>query len=288
MTVLARRRAPARTALLDKWLEAVPVFRLSDSAEDGALAFIGDDQTRWRVLPAPGERLPGTFDQDVYVELMHRYQEAGAPGDGVVTFTLHAFLRSMGRRVDGRTYEQLRAALTRLERTTIEHTSVSESGEGAGETGRFSIVSMAAVERRRLSERDQLPLFPTVANPDPGVARVTLSAIIRDHLATRDCVALSMPTYLALQSPVARRLYRLIEVARADDMVTWRVSLDRVRDQLPLIQRFPSHLQRVLQPAHEMLEATGVIRGAAFRQHQREWFVDYVLAPRSSRRPADD
>lgn len=286
MTVVVRRRAPARTALLDKWLEAVPVFRLSDSAEDGALGFVGDDNIRWRVLPAPGERLPGTFDQDVYVELMHRYQEAGAPGDGVVTFTLHAFLRSMGRRVDGRTYEQLRAALTRLERTTIEHTTASESGDGA-DTGRFSIVSLAAVERRRLSERDQLPLFPTVATPDPGVARVTLSGIIRDHLAHRDCIALSMPTYLALQSPVARRLYRLIEVARAEDMVTWRVALDRLREQLPLIQRFPSHLQRVLQPAHDMLEAAGVIRGATFRQLQREWFVDYVVAPRGPRRAED-
>jgi plasmid replication initiation protein len=288
MSVVARRRAPARTALLDKWLEAVPVFRLSDSAEDGALAFNGDDHTRWRVLPAPEERLPGTFDQDVYVELMHRYQEAGAPSDGVVTFTLHAFLRSMGRRVDGRTYEQLRAALTRLERTTIEHTAVSNPGEGGAETGRFSIVSLAAVERRRLSERDQLPLFPSVANPDPGVARVTITGIIRDHLANRECVALSMPTYLALQSPVARRLYRLIEVARSEDMVAWRVSLDRLREQLPLIQRFPSHLQRVLQPAHEMLEAAGVIRGANFRQHQREWFVDYVVAPRAARRAAEE
>jgi plasmid replication initiation protein len=283
MTVVARRRAPARTALLDKWLEAVPVFRLSDSAEDGALGFIADDQTRWRVMPSPGERLPGTFDQDVYVELMHRYQEAGAPTDGVVTFTLHAFLRSMGRRVDGRTYEQLRAALTRLERTTIEHTSPSAATD-LGKTGRFSIVSLAAVERRRLSERDQLPLFPSAASPDPGVARVTIAAVIREHLAHRECVALSMPTYLALQSPVARRLYRLIEVARADDMVAWRVSLERLREQLPLIQRFPSHLQRVLQPAHEMLEAAGVIRGATFRQHQREWFVDYVVAPRGSRR----
>src|SRR3954470_9563263 len=287
MTVLARRRAPARTALLDKWLPADPVFRLRHSAEDGALAFSSDDHTRWRVLPSPGERLPGTFDQDVYLELMHRYQEAGAPSNGVVTFTLHAFLRSMGRRVDGRTYEQLRAALTRLERTTIEFTESEQDGF-SGAAGRFSIVSMAAVERRRLSERDQLPLFPAVATPDPGVARVTITGIIREHLANRESVSLSMSTYLSLQSPVARRLYRLIEVARAEDMVTWRVALDRLREQLPLIQRFPSHLQRVLQPAHEMLEAAGVIRGANFRQHQREWFVDYVVAPRSSRRPSED
>src|SRR5688572_21122228 len=77
------------------------------------------DRARWRVLPSPGDRLPGTFDQDVYVEILRRYHEA-APRDGVVDFTLHAFLRSMGRRVDGRTYEQLRAALARLERTALE------------------------------------------------------------------------------------------------------------------------------------------------------------------------
>src|SRR3954464_15234590 len=169
MTVAARRRAPARIALLDKWLEAIPVFRLSDSSDDGALNFVGDDQTRWRVLPAPEERLPGTFDQDVYVELMRRYPESSRPKDGVVTFSLHAFLRSMGRRVDGRTYEQLRSALTRLERTIIEYLTPGLD-DAPQETRRFSIVSLAAVERRRLSERDQLPLFPATATPDPGIA----------------------------------------------------------------------------------------------------------------------
>jgi hypothetical protein len=96
-----------------------------------------------------------------------------------------------------------------------------------------------------------------------------------------------MQTYLALQSPVARRLYRLIELARARNTVTWRVGLDRLREQLPLIQRFPSHLQRVLSPAHEMLQASGVLRAAAFRQVHREWIVDYTIAIRGSRRPEE-
>ncbi|HEY6220072.1 MAG TPA: replication initiator protein A [Gemmatimonadaceae bacterium] len=279
MTVVARRRAPARLIRLDRMLEAVPVFRLSDSAEDGALSFAADDNSRWRVMPAPDERLPGTFDQDVYVELMHRFYEGGSPPDGVVTFTLHAFLRSMGRRVDGRTYEQLRSALTRLERTAIEFTPAD--GE---DTRRFSILSATAVERRRLSERDQLQLFPAVAVPDPGVARVALSPFIREHLELRQSVTLSMTSYLALQSPVARRLYRLIELARSENMVTWRASFDRLREQLPLIQKFPSHLQRVLAPAHEMLKAAGILREAAFRQQHREWIVDYMIAPRTARR----
>src|SRR3954454_20180265 len=122
MSLAARRRVTARVVLLDRSLERLPLFRLSDSADDSAISCSSDDGGRWRVLPSPGDRLPGTFDQDVYVELLHRYHEAALPADGVVTFTLHAFLRSMGRRVDGRTYEQLRAALTRLERTTLEST----------------------------------------------------------------------------------------------------------------------------------------------------------------------
>ena len=88
----------------------LPLFRLSDSADDAVISLATDGGGRWRVLPSPGDRLPGTFDQDVYVELLRRFHEAGSPADGAISFTLHAFLRAMGRRVDGRTYEQLRGA----------------------------------------------------------------------------------------------------------------------------------------------------------------------------------
>jgi plasmid replication initiation protein len=233
------------------------------------------------VLPSPGDRLPGTFDQDVYIELMHRYHEAGEPEDGAITFTLHAFLRSMGRQVDGRTYEQLRGALARLERTTLESTgSYYSSTASSTIEARFSILSSVVIERRRVADRDQLALFDGGATGEPGVARVVIAPPIRENLAGHFTSSLSVNRYLDLASPVARRLYRLLEVARADGVLTWRVSLDRLKELLPLAQRYPSHLQRVLQPAHEMLESAGVVRSASVRQQQREWFVDYVLAAR--------
>jgi plasmid replication initiation protein len=281
MSLAARRRVAARVALLDRSLEELPLFRLSDSSEETVLSFQTENGGRWRVLPTPGDRLPGTFDQDVYVELMHRFQEAGSPRDGVLTFTLHAFLRSMGRRVDGRTYEQLRGALSRLERTTLESQgSYSTGAQGTPADVRFSILSSVAIERRRLSERDQLPLFPVLGSAEPGVARVIIAPLLRENIAIKRYTALSIGQYVALPSPVARRLYRLIEVARADGMLTWRVPLDRLREQLPLVQRFPSHLQRVLQPAHAMLRSAGLVRSASIRQQNREWFVDYVLGSR--------
>lgn len=281
MSVVARRRVAARAVRLDRSLEALPLFRLSDSAEDAVIAFGNEESGRWRVIPSPGERLPGTFDQDVYVELLRRFHEAGEPADGMISFTLHAFLRAMGRRVDGRTYEQLRAALGRLERTTLESHGMYESA-ASGTRGniRFTVLSSVVVERRRALDREQLPLFPSIATAEPGVARVTLSRVLRENLAADHVVSLSASSYWSLGSPVARRLYRLLEVARAEDQLTWRIALDRLAEQLPLAQRYPSHLQRVLQPAHDMLVESGILRNAVIRQQQREWYVDYMLGSR--------
>ena len=79
MVLASRRRTAARTIALDRSLETLPIFRLSDSADDSAITYLPPSGGRWRVLPNPGDRLPGTFDQDVYVELWRRYEEAGLP-----------------------------------------------------------------------------------------------------------------------------------------------------------------------------------------------------------------
>jgi plasmid replication initiation protein len=277
MAPASRRRPPSRTVLLDRALEALPLFRLSDSSDDAVVPFTADHGGRWRVLPAPGERLPGTFDQDVYVELLRRFHEAESPADGTLSFTLHAFLRSMGRRVDGRTYEQLRGALARLERTVLESEGAwFDAARGTHPTTRFTLLSAVAIDRRRLTDRDQLALFPALASNEPGDARVTLAAPLRGNIAAGHTSQLLAPKYGALSSPVARRLYRILEARRADHGDgEWSVPLERLAELLPLTQRFPSHLQRVLQPAHEMLLAGGIVTKARFVQDGRAWHVAY-------------
>ena len=273
----AKRRAPSRLVYLDRALEALPLFRLSDSNEEGAIAFTAPSGGRWRVLPAPGDRLPGTFDQDVYIELLYRYQESGRPADGVLTFTLHAFLRAMGRRVDGRTYEQLRGALARLERTTLESAGAYwDAANGKPLDGVFTLLSAATVDRRRAADRDQLSLFPAVTAAEPGVARVSLAPQIRSNLDAGHVTSLRLLGYSSLLSPVARRIYRLIAVqlaAGADGR--WRVSLDTLAELLPLTQRYPSHILRVVKPASEMLVAAGIVHAAEESQDGRSWYMEY-------------
>ncbi len=187
----------------------------------------------------------------------------------------------MGRRVDGRTYEQLRSALTRLQRTVLDSKgSYFDATARSPVDGSFSILSAVSVDRRRVGDRVQFALFPSLASGEPGDARVVISPMIRGNIAAGHTVTLSAQRYFALSSPVARRLYRLLEVGREEGMVTWRIALARLAERFPLTQRYPSHLQRVLQPAHEMLLSAGLVRDVIVRQYQREWYVDYVLATR--------
>lgn len=273
-----RRRAPDRQVVLDRSLEALPLFRLSDSAEEGSLSYSPPTGGRWRVLPSPGDRLPGTFDQDVWVELMRRHSELAPGTDGMIAFTLHAFLRAIGRQVDGRTYELLRTALTRLSRTTLESQGAYYSAaDRAFIDTRFSPVLALTIERRRQSERHQLALFDVLSVAEPGEARVTLAPLVSRNIAARHTVTISEAVYTGLGSPVARRLYRLLELARTDGQSTWELTLERLAELLPLVQRYPSHLQRVLGPAHEALRAAGLLQGVSIGREGGVWMARYEL-----------
>jgi plasmid replication initiation protein len=280
MTIAVRRRPATRNIPLDRALEALPLFRLSDSSDETPIAYTTGSGLRWRVIPPAGDRVPGTFDQDVFIEIFRRFHDAGAPADGVVSFTLHDFLRSMGRQVDGRTYEQLRAALGRLQRTSLESTGAYwDAVAQTGFQGRFSLLTATKIDRRRGSDREQLGLFPVLPANEPGDARVTIAALVRANIAAGYTASLTPAHYLTLASPVTRRLYRLLAVARAEGRAVWTLPLTVLAEQLPLVQRYPSHLQRVLQPANEMLVAAGLALSADFRQDGAVWTVSYVLPP---------
>jgi len=280
MHIAPRRRVTGRTVVLDRALERLPLFRLSDSADAAAISLTTDGGGRWRVLPSPGDRLPGTFDQDVYVELLHRYREAGAPADGALTFTLHAFLRAIGRKVDGRNYELLRTSLCRLERTTLESQGAYDSPgirPDESDRSRFSILASVVIERRRATERSQLSLFPAMAGGEPGDVRAILGQALRANLAAGQTSTLILGKYLALGSPVARRLYRLLAASAEPGAHVYRISLDRLAELLPLTQRYPSHLLRVLHPAHDQLAEAGIVQRTLARQDGRAWWLTYAL-----------
>src|SRR5690606_22892723 len=183
-------------------------------------------------------------------------------------------------KVDGRNYELLRTSLSRLERTTLESQGAYDSPgirPDDADRCRFSILASVVIERRRAAERSQLSLFPGMSGGEPGDVRATVGQAIRSNLAAGRTSTLILGKYLALGSPVARRLYRLIAASAEPGAAVYEIGLERLAGLLPLTQRFPSHLLRVLQPAHEQLAEAGIVKGTEIRQDGRSWWLSYGL-----------
>jgi hypothetical protein len=122
----------------------------------------------------------------------------------------------MGRQADGRTYEQLRSSLTRLEHTVLQsEQSYFDSASASLTDASFTLLRSVMIERRRSSERDQLALVPTVVAAEPGEARVVFSPLVRQNVAARHVAAAPRPLFVTAVTGW-RRLYRLIEVARLE------------------------------------------------------------------------
>jgi hypothetical protein len=219
---LVPRRPAGRHIFLDRALESLPLFRLSDSADEPTILYTPPGGGAARA-PPPGDRLPGTFDQDVYGEICRRYMDAGAADDGIVTFTLHSFLRSNGRRADGRTYEQLRSALNRLLRTSLESSGAYSCTSSARPVeGRFGVLSSVVIDRRRVADREQLRCFPPWP---PGARRRPCHhlALIRANLA-RHTTQLVAAQYQALPPLPGGSI--ACSGRQAEDTVTWRLDLE--------------------------------------------------------------
>jgi hypothetical protein len=96
-------------------------------------------------------------------------------------------------------------------------------GAPAPGPARFTLLAAVAIDRRRLTDRDQLALFPALASNEPGDARVVLAPQIRANIAAGHTTTLTAPRYFALSSPVARRIYRLLEAVRPEPGPRWKL-----------------------------------------------------------------
>ena len=155
----------------------------------------------------------------------------------------------MGRRADGRTYEQLRGALARLERTMLESSGAYCSAvSGDNPEISFTLLSSVAVQRRRAAEREQMHLFGNLAAGEPGDARVVLSPTLRANLFSRHVVSLNV-------GPLSRALL----TRGAPSLPPAR---GRPRRGTPLVARTSGTAGRAVAP-HPALSVPPAARAAA-------------------------
>ncbi len=254
--------------------EEHPYFRVGDrNAGTGILEYQNELRTKdgnvlqqsWVVRAAHGRGLPGRYDQDVYVALLQLMDNKGLPPDGWVSFSVYELVELMGKRHSGREYGQVRESLQRLATTSIEsRNAFYHKGRKAYVTDTFSLLTEV-----KLSEYEGL------AGECKDRNRVHLSQYFVDSYKANYLKNIDAKFYWSLSSPIAKRLYRLIDKKRGGRRA-WEVGLFSLRARIPLSDyKYASKIKEKLAPAHEELISKGFLSRVGYRKADGEEHVAY-------------
>jgi hypothetical protein len=239
--------------------EEHPYFRVGDrNAGTGIMHFENELRTRdgnvmqqsWIVRAAHGRGLPGRYDQDVYVALMQLIDAKGLPPDGWVSFSVYELVELMGKRHSGREYRQVRESLQRLATTSVESKNAFyHKGRKAYISDTFSLLTEV-----KLAEYEE------IAGERKDRNRVHLSQYFVDSYRANYLKHIDARFYWSLSSPIAKRLYRLVDKKRGGRR-SWEVELFSLKSRIPLSDyRYASKIKEKLAPAHEELISQGFLK----------------------------
>src|SRR5918995_6191698 len=244
--------------------EEHPYFRVGDrNASTGILTYENELRTRdghilrqsWTVRAAHGRGLPGRFDQDVYVALLQMIDYKGLPEDGWLSFSLYELVELMGRSHSGRDYRQVRESLRRFATTSIESDNAFyHRGWKEYISDTFSLLS----EVKRSDHED-----PKGERTDRN--RVLLSQYFVDSYKANYLKSIDVEFYWSLSSPIAKRLYRLVDKKR-NGRKLWEAELFLLKYRIPLSDyKYVSKIKEKLAPAHDELCKKGFLERVTHR-----------------------
>jgi hypothetical protein len=266
---MPRQRAvepPKKKAVLGRQLEQFPWARLSDDKGDQLelsllIAGASDDGRAWIVSAKDDSRLPGPFEQDMYVALgqLHNAQIPREKRGEVRTVqtTFRDLASLMSKELGGNTYSAIRGGLERLADVSIRAVKTWKEGDILAEEKRFHLLESVTYRHRRDRE-----------DGATGIV-IRFAEEVAQSLAEDKIRLLDTTQYFALETPTAKRLYRYLDVKRwrgAEELDVLTLSLKELAEYLPIDRDSPSHIKRTLDPAHERLIADGYLHSAEYQE----------------------
>jgi hypothetical protein len=209
----------------------------------------------WKVIPSGEYGMPGPVDQDVYLAVLQLLEKRGGmPEDGELAFSLYELRKVLGWSDDsGGAYREIKDALVRIQLTGVQSSNAFYSA--ADEqliADSFNVWSVHFAQRKKRGGANS----GARTTQDRHVLRFH-PIFIRNYEA-QYLKGLDADFFWSLKMPLSKRLYRLIDLQRADGL-SWRTDLFAVRDQIPLDYPYPSQIKRALEKAHRELEEKGFL-----------------------------
>ena len=246
-------------------IEEWPVFQLGRSKSSSAVVERtvqgenGSSLKQRMEISAPDKyRLPGRFDYDVYSAVLELLEiRGGIPESGALGFSLHELILLMDLEPSGRTYEEVKRSLRRIAATVLESDNAFWSN-GA---------------QRHISDTFRLwdVTFDAVADKNGYGSRhrIEFGKLFKRSFEERYLRGLDIEFYWGLDSSVAKRLYRLIDLKRAG-AAAWGTDLFELQKQIPIgPYAYISKIKEKLKAAHEELIERGFLSGVAYRERSQ-------------------
>jgi len=235
----------------------------------------------WKVIPSGEYGMPGPVDQDVYLAVLQLLEKRGGmPEDGELAFSLYELRKVLGWSDDsGGAYQEIKDALVRIQLTGVQSSNAFYSA--ADEqliADSFNVWSVHFAQRKKRGGANSGPR----TTQDRHVLKFH-PIFIRNYEA-QYLKGLDVDFFWSLKMPLSKRLYRLIDLQRADGL-SWRTDLFAVRDQIPLDYTYPSQIKRALEKAHSELEEKGFLSEVEYEeQEDNTTSVLYRISPLFARR----
>jgi plasmid replication initiation protein len=245
--------------------EEHPLFRMSSqertiraysyewayNAEDGLLL-----RKKWTVVPSGQYGAPGPADQDVFVAVMELVaRRGGLPESGEIDFSLNELLKVLRKSRGGKSYEALKESLLRIAFTGIEsHNSFYSASMKSYIEDTFRIWDVRFA--------DYEPSGGT------STSRHTLKfhdVFVNNYFA-HYLKNLDTNLYWSLKSPIAKRLYRLIDQKRGQGRF-WGQEFFELARQIPLTgsYKYSSKIKEKLKSPHVELERVGFLQSVSYQ-----------------------
>lgn len=193
---------------------AHPIFSLSTKPDNRVRRYEDESGKNYLEVRPSSEGLATIHDRDVLIYCISQIMAALNDGKKVsrtVRLKAYDMLKATNRVTDGRGYEALRSALTRLQGTQIETNIVTG---GTEQLDIFSIIDRARIVRETRDGRMQ-------------EIEVQLSDWVFNAIQAQEVLTLHR-NYFRLRKPLERRIY---EIARkhCGRQKEWRISLDALQ-----------------------------------------------------------
>ncbi len=225
--------------LKDQWeVMERPFFSLSKRKRQKPIEYTSPDGGAWvNVSANPKFGIATIWDADILIWATSRINQMREQGENDLPRTLHTtaheLLKAIRRDTGGKGYQELQAALQRLEATTIE-------------------TSIRGTKRDKRAQFGWLDEWVMEVDHETGVARgltITLSNWVYEGLLRERALLTLHPDYFTISGGLERAIYRIARKHAGDQPGGWtiRVSLlhEKTGSESPLKQ-FSYLLKRIV------------------------------------------